>query len=167
MSLDGYIADTEGHVNWLEGDGSFLDATGTYLKFIESIDTVILGYSTYHQIVNELSPDKWAYQGLKSYVITHRNEESSEEIRFTNQTPEELLRKLKMEKGKDIWICGGANITNQLIDHNLIERYHIAIIPTILGKGIPLFNKYHNKINLELISTECYNGITEIVYKRR
>lgn len=104
---------------------------------------------------------------MKSYIITHRNEESSDEIIFTNQTPEELVRKLKMENGKDIWICGEANIANQLINKNLIDQYHITIIPTILGTSTPPFNKYDNKIDLKLIYTECYNGITEIVYERR
>ena len=166
-SLDGYIADNKGNVDWIKGDGSFPDATGTYSKFIESIDTVILGYSTYYQITTELSPNKWVYKGLKTYVITHREKDSSEEIIFTSENPTELLEKLKIEEGKDIWVCGGANIANQLISHNMIDRYHIAIIPTILGSGTHLFCKIPQKIDLKLISTECYNGITEVVYSRR
>lgn len=56
-SVDGFIADKNGGVSWLQGDDSDLQAEGTYNRFIESVDTIILGYSTYHQIVTELSPD--------------------------------------------------------------------------------------------------------------
>ena len=64
---------------------------------------------------------------------------------------EELLQELKAQEGKDIWICGGATIANQLMEHSLIDRYHIAIIPTILGTGIPLFKKQILPIDLKLI----------------
>lgn len=167
MSLDGYIADTNGGVDWLAGDNSQPDAQGTYPKFIECIDTVILGYSTYHQIVTTLSPEKWVYKGLRSYVLTHRAKQSSDEIIFTNENIKSLITNLRKEVGKDIWICGGASIANQLINLNLIDRYHISVIPVILGDGIPLFQKSEKEIKLKLISTESYNGITDLVYERR
>ena len=167
ISLDGYIADVNGNVDWLAGDGTQPDALGTYPKFIESIDTVILGYATYHQIVTTLSPDKWVYEGKKSYVLTHRTEQATEEIIFTNENLNNLITNLKSEAGKDIWICGGANIANQLINLNLIDRYHISVIPVILGDGIPLFQKNEKEIKLKLIATESYNGITDLVYERR
>ena len=167
ISLDGYIADINGGVDWLAGDGSQPEVIGTYPKFIERIDTVILGYSTHHQIVTTLSPDKWVYEGLKSYVLTHRTEHATDEIIFTNENLNNLITNLKSEAGKDIWICGGANIANQLINLNLIDRYHISVIPVILGDGIPLFQKNEKEIKLKLIATESYNGITDLVYERR
>ena len=73
MSLDGYIADKNGSVSWLGGDGSDKDNFGSYPEFIETVDTVILGYTTYNQIVTELSPDVWPYDGKATYVPTHRD----------------------------------------------------------------------------------------------
>lgn len=167
MSLDGYITDTNEGVDWLTGDNSLPDAQGTYPKFIECIDTVILGYSTYNQIAKTLSPNEWVYVGLKSYVLTHRAKQSSDKIIFTNENIKDLITNLRSEVGKDIWICGGASIANQLINLNLIDRYHISVIPVILGDGIPLFQKGEKKIKLKLFSTESYNGITDLVYERR
>lgn len=167
MSLDGYIAHTNGDVSWLCGEDENSPETGNYAQFIENIDTVILGYTTYHQIITELSPTHWVYSTMKSYVLTHKKEKSTDEIIFTNQNIKDLILQLKAEQGKDIWICGGANIANQLIKLNLIDRYHIAVIPTILGSGIRLFASDYAGIKLNLVSTENYNGITELVYERK
>ena len=84
MSLDGYIADRDGGVAWLDGDGSDCGHPGSYPDFIQTVDTVVLGYRTYHQIISELSPENWVYRGLKSYVFTHRKLLSTEEILFTD-----------------------------------------------------------------------------------
>lgn len=167
MSLDGFIADKNGGVDWLQGHDKDSEEMGSYDKFIKSIDTVILGYSTYDQVVTELSPDNWVYSGMKSYVLTHRQIKSTDEIEFTNNDISELINELKEQEGKDIWICGGASIVNQLVKLDLIDRYHITIIPTILGDGIRLFNKDNSEIKLRLIDSETYNGMTDLIYERR
>lgn len=78
-----------------------------------------------------------------------------------------LVEELKQESGKDIWICGGAEVAQQLIANNLIDTYHLAVIPVILGKGIRLFGTNELKIELQLTDTKKYNGIMEMVYRRR
>lgn len=168
MSLDGYIADENGDVGWLTGDGSDIDADGgSFPRFIETIDTVILGYRTYHQIVTELCPDSWAYPGKKSYVLTHRSLKSTEEIIFTDEAPEKLIERLKQEDGKDIWICGGAAVINCLYDFGLFDRICISVIPTVLGGGVRLFDKHDKPLTLKLISTEINNGMVDLLYEAR
>lgn len=167
MSLDGYIADSIGGVNWLTGQTPGANDMQSYNEFIKGIGTVIMGANTYHQLVTELSPDEWMYQGLTSYVITHSQNPSTDEIKFTDKTPSELVKQLKQSTGKDIWICGGADIARQLIRDNLIDRFHISVIPTILGKGIRLFGENENEIKLQLVKTQHYNGIVDLVYEYR
>lgn len=167
MSLDGFIADENGGVDWLSGQDAQSQDMGTYDEFIKTVDTVILGYKTYNQIVTELSPDVWVYSGMKSYVITHKKLQSTDEIEFTEEDVGSIITDLKEHNGKDIWICGGASIANQLIKLDLIDKYHISVIPTILGKGIRLFDSNNPQCKLKLISTSNYNGITDLVYERR
>lgn len=166
MSLDGFIADIHGGVDWLHGQDDTDIGGDSYSEFIQTVDTVVMGWNTYHQIVTELSPDEWVYQGLQSYVITHRTCEDQEGIVFSCKDPAELIRELKTGSGKDIWICGGANVIGQLLDQDLIDQFHISVIPTILGSGIRLFHSAKER-RLTLLHTKTYNGITDLVYTRR
>lgn len=77
MSLDGYIADKNNSVSWLSGDHSETNAIVSYFSFYDTVDTVILGWNTYHQIVNELSPNEWPYKEKTTYVLTHHKDEKS------------------------------------------------------------------------------------------
>lgn len=167
MSLDGYIADCNGGVSWLTGQGDNVENMDSYSNFVKDIDTVIMGWNTYHQIVTELSPDEWVYGDFTSYVITHHKCDSSDQIYFTEESPADLVKRLRMKDGKDIWICGGASIVQQFMREKLIDKYYISVIPTILGKGIRLFGEAEEEQKLKLVQTQSYDGITDLVYELR
>lgn len=167
MSLDGYIADKDGGVDWLNGqeeDGENMD---TYSEFIKTIDTIIMGWNTYHQLTSELSPEEWIYPEQVSFVITHREILSTERIRFTSESPCDLVKRLREEEGNGIWICGGASIVRQLMETDLIDTLHISVIPTLLGDGVRLFGPLEKEQKLRLVKTQSYNGITDLVYEKR
>lgn len=167
MSLDGYLADSEGKVGWLGGQGDDEETIDSYSEFVEHVDTVVMGWNTYYQVVTELSPEEWVYGNLESYVVTHRDCLSAERIQFTGKEPCSLVRELKERDGKDIWICGGADIVRQLMAEDLIDMYYISVIPMLLGKGIRLFQESGREIPLKLVKTQSYDGITDLVYERR
>lgn len=167
MSLDGYIADRSGGVNWLTGHGNDEENIDTYSIFIKDVDTVIMGWNTYHQITTELSPDNWIYDDLHTYVITHHNCPSTDNIQFTGESPAKLVQMLKDTDGKAIWICGGSSIVHQLLREDLIDTFYISVIPTLLGSGIRLFPSLDQELKLRLVKTQTYNGITDLVYEHR
>lgn len=166
-SLDGYIADARGSVDWLGGDGSEPDKHGSYDEFIKTIGTVVFGFTTYNQIVTELAPGRWDYAGMESYVVTHRKMENKPEITFTDEDLPSLVRRLRQGEGKDVWICGGANIINQLMSEDLIDEYWITVMPTILGSGTKLFGERSNELKLKLVSTDSQDGVVDLRYERR
>lgn len=167
MSLDGYIAGPAGNIDWLQGQNPGADDMVSYQEFIKDIDTIIMGYNTYHQITTELSPDQWFYSDQISYVFTHRELTSTDNIKFVNENVCGLIKTLRRKTGKGIWICGGSSVIHPLISENLIDRYHISIIPALIGDGIRLFQKTDQTINLRLIKSENYNGITDVIYEQR
>ncbi|WP_296877931.1 dihydrofolate reductase family protein [Thomasclavelia sp.] len=159
MSLDGYISDCNGKVDWLNEQ----EENDSYETFIQDIDTIIMGWNTYHQIVSELSLDKWIYEDKTTYVITHRKMASSKSIIFTDEDPGNLIKRIK---NQNIWICGGANLVSQLIQKDLIDIYHLTIIPIILGDGIALFNQ-SKRLDLKLADTKRYGNMVEMIYFRK
>lgn len=167
MSLDGYIADSKGGVSWLTGQGDDSENIDSYSEFVKDIDTILMGRNTYHQLITELSPDVWVYDDFITYVITHEENVSSDKIIFANENPGDLIKKLKEQGGKGIWVCGGADIVQQLVTENLIDIYYITVIPTILGSGIRLFENGKNEIKLKLLRTQNYNGMIDLIYTRR
>ena len=166
MSLDGYIADHKGDVDWLRGQGNDDENIDVYSEFVKDIDTILMGWNTYYQIITKLSPDEWIYDDFTTYVITHRECTSSEKIRFNNTNPVDLISRLKEENGKDIWVCGGANLVQQLMNEDFIDYYYITVIPTLLGSGIRLFENGKKEIRLKLLNTQSYNGMTDLIYMR-
>ncbi|MBM7836751.1 dihydrofolate reductase family protein [Clostridium sardiniense] len=166
-SLDGFIADKNGGVSWIDEAIKSDEVDNSYSEFIKNIDTVIMGMTTYNQVVTELSPNEWPYEGLNSYVFTSQNINDTNNVKFISTDILDFVKELKERNGKDIWIVGGANIANQLIKSNLIDEYHISTIPIILGSGMSLFNNDNPKIPLNLDKCSEVNGIVTSIYSRR
>lgn len=140
MSIDGYIARSDGSVDWLNEQGESSDSK-SFEEFYKNIDTVTMGRTTYDQIIEELSPDKWPYPDVKSYVVTTRDYKVDKNVEFISDNIIDFIKGLKEGVGKDIWLLGGSNLVNQLIEADLIDKYIITIVPLILGEGIPLFKE--------------------------
>ena len=117
MSLDGCLARPDGDVSWLAGQDPDDPDPGTYPAFLSTVDTVVMGWTTYHQVVTQLSPGSWPYRGLDCYVLTHRPlPPQTEKIQAFSGPAHQLVEQLKREPaGRDIWICGGADTAAQLI----------------------------------------------------
>lgn len=98
---------------------------------------------------------------MNTYVFTHHREKD------TDEKAANLINKLKKQAGKEIWICGGANLIQQLIRDELIDKYYISLIPTLLGKGIRLFRESSPEQKLKLLNTQNYNGIVDVIYEHR
>lgn len=167
-SLDGYIADTQNSVDWIGGQDSSVELLDTYTPFIQDIDTIIMGKKTYDQITTELSVGNWPYPNATTYVLTHNTElKDTPDIKYRNTDICQLVDNLKQQEGKGIWICGGAEIVNRLRAKDMIDIYHITLIPVLLGGGKRLFEATDNRTHLQLIRTQHYNGIVELIYKRK
>lgn len=113
MSLDGYIADENGGVDWMLGDDSEPNHPGTYETFLSTVDTVIMERKTYNQITQVLSPDSWPYPNQTTYVLTGHPLPDQEKIFFRNQSLTSLLDDLQATSDQHIWLCGCVNLVQQ------------------------------------------------------
>ncbi|MBW4428310.1 MAG: dihydrofolate reductase family protein [Nostoc desertorum CM1-VF14] len=163
-SLDGYIARSDGGIDWL----SFLDTEGEdygYTAFYESTDAIVLGSNTYEV---GLGFDEWPYPEKKSFVFTQRNLQSNrEDVVFVSEPVEPALANIEAQGYKNIWLVGGGALINSFLQHSLIDEYIISIIPIILGGGIQLFPPPSPEEKLELINSKQYStGLLQAHYKR-
>jgi dihydrofolate reductase len=158
MSLDGFIASKDNSVEWLDKYNNSGESFG-YTKFYDSIDTVVLGNTTYAQF-----PD--AYQEKECYVFSRTKKGKHKKSTYINSTPKEFLAKLS-DQNKNIWLVGGANLTNQFLKENLIDEMIISIMPSFLGEGVRLFRDDNLELSFKLINSKSYDcGVVQVHYKK-
>ena len=155
-SLDGYIARENGDIDWLpESSESSYDA------FYKSIDTVIMGKTTYDQV---LEFREYPYKDKKSFVFTRTSENSDDNVEFVSDI-EKFVKDGFPGAGENIWLVGGAKIIASFLKQGAVDKVIITKIPVILCNGIPLFQNIEDEIKLELIKTEKFGQLVDLHYK--
>lgn len=157
-SLDGYIARSDGAVDWL-----FTDADYGYRDFYASIDTTLMGRKTYEQLL-EMGP--FPYPEKSNYVFTHQQSNEDPHVTFVNKDAVGFMRDLKGQEGKDIWLIGGGGLVQTCLQDHLIDEFRIFIHPVILGEGLSLIPSPSPSTKLEVIRQGMYdNGLIEVHYR--
>lgn len=127
MSLDGFIADSNGGTDWLVSDPSYDPA-----PFFASIDTVLMGRITYEGAVKQ---GMRAYPGLKNYVFSRSlRADECPEVTVVASAAAEAVARLKREDGKDIWLCGGGALFRSLLGAGLVDTVELGVSPLLLGQ---------------------------------
>lgn len=165
-SIDGYIANLDGSLDWLSDYPITPELNYGYDKFFESVDTVIMGGKTYRDILN--MDVIYPYESKMSYIIT-RNQinNSKENIQFVTDNIIKTVSNLKEKQGKGIWLVGGGELISMLLNYDLVDEMIITYIPTLLGDGVPLFPKSKKESNWKLINSQSYDdGVLTVEYQR-
>jgi len=143
-SLDGFIADINGGVDWFPHpkDDAELEAVG-YKNLMSRIDTILMGSRSYEQI---LGFGDWGWPDKQTYVFTSKQLENDKPyISITHDSPLEFMTSLKDRKSdKDIWLLGGAELAKSFSQEGLIDEIILTIVPQTLGAGIPLGLSFKN-----------------------
>ena len=162
-SLDGYIAKTDDDLSFL----SLVEQEGEdygYADFVKSVDTVILGRKTYDWVIAHVP--EFPHADKDSYIITRTPRPGKGRINFYTGDLKELILRLKSEKGKNIFIDGGAEIINELLKQKLIDEFIISVIPIFIGNGIRLFKDGRPEQTLKLVDVRKFDtGLLQVHYK--
>jgi dihydrofolate reductase len=163
QSLDGYIADEEGGVGWLEERGQ--GGEFGYTEFFDRVGAVALGAATYEQIVSW--GIEWPYAGKPTWVFTHRElaVPKGADVRFTDRPPREVVPEIERETGGNIWLVGGGSLARQWIDERVLDELILFVVPVLLGRGVRLFGETV-ETDLDLTKAKAYeNGFVEVRYR--
>ncbi len=162
-TIDGYIAGPKDEIDWLNDAGT---PDYDYKKNYDSIDTTIMGNSTYKVT---LTAPKFPYQDKNNYVFTkNKLLRDTSYVKFISDDIGAFVRSLKQKSGKDIWLVGGGQINTIMLNHGLIDEMILIIFPLILGEGIPLFAPSAPLSKFKIISCKTYDtGLIQWRLERR
>lgn len=135
-SMDGYIVDEAGSLDWLTSRDIDKDGPFNYDTFIKSIGAVVMGSATYEWIV-ENHPGKWMYE-QPSWVVTHRPQiiiEGHPVQTFDGDVGELHPKLVSAAAGKDVWVVGGGDVAAQFVTAGLIDEMIVSYAPCSLGAG--------------------------------
>lgn len=147
-SLDGFIAGPNGEADWIPNDPA-IDFDALFAQF----DTFLMGRRTYEHMQR-------LGGGFPKDAETHVFSRAS-------GAAEETVRRLRSLPGKDIWLFGGGSLFRSLAAAELVDTVEVAVIPVVLGGGIPLIESGAGKpIELKLTGSRVYpaSGIVALDY---
>ncbi|HEU0141843.1 MAG TPA: dihydrofolate reductase family protein, partial [Bryobacteraceae bacterium] len=131
VSLDGFIAGPNGEYDWIVMDPA-IDFTALFKEF----DTAVMGRKTY-EVLSEQGG--YGMPDLDVFVFSRTLPPAMRPgVRIVNDNPREFVAALKAKPGRDIWLYGGGKLFRLLLDGGLVDTVEVAVIPVLLGSGIPL-----------------------------
>jgi dihydrofolate reductase len=164
-SLDGYIADRDGKVDFLFENPRH-EPDPDYRSFYENVEIIAFGSETYRQITQEISPGKWPYADKRCYVFTSRESGERDGVAFTGLPPREFARSICRPAGGPVWLFGGRRLISSFMAEDLIDQYWLYFMPIVLGGGVPLFPPSQGRLPLRLTSVGHVNGMAKAFYDR-
>jgi dihydrofolate reductase len=132
VSLDGFIAGPNGEFDWIVMDPS-IDFDALFKEF----DTAVMGRKTYQVLTAQ--GGHGAMPGLEVVVFARSLPAATHTgVRIVNDNPQDIVAALKAKPGRDIWLYGGGALFRSLLDAGLVDTVEVAVIPVLLGAGVPL-----------------------------
>jgi len=158
MSLDGYLAGPNGESDWI-----VMDPDIDFAALMNAFDTIVMGRKTY-EATREYSGA--GMPGAQVYVISRTLRQQDCPGVVVSDNPGETVTTLKAAKGKDIWLFGGGSLFRSLLALGLVDSVEVAVIPVLLGGGLPLLPPPSDRTKLKLVKHRVYEktGTTALEY---
>ena len=131
-SIDGFIAGSNGEFDWIPMDPD-IDFGAMFSRY----DTLLLGRKTYEASAAYPSDGMAMWKGMRVIVCSRTLTEVAKAELWSHDVIERLTQ-LKREPGKDIWLFGGGELFRTLLESGVVDDFEVAIVPVLLGGGIPL-----------------------------
>lgn len=159
MSLDGFIAGPNGEADWITMDPE-IDFTGLFEQF----DTFLLGRRTFEAMG---FASQQGTPGTKTFIFSRTlRQQDYPAVTIIAEGIEETVAALRAESGKDIWLFGGGSLFRSLLEARLVDTVEVAVMPVLLGSGIPLLPPPAKETKLKLTRHKVYEktGIVSLEY---
>lgn len=160
-SLDGYIAGPEGEFDWIPMDPD-IDFTAMFARY----DTFLMGRRTY-ELTQSQGEGMTSGPGMSTVVFSRTMKPTEHpSVTIVADNGGDAVRALKEKPGKDIWLFGGGVLFRALLEDGVVDVIEVAIVPVVIGGGIPLLPTPAPLTKLQLTEHKVYpkSGIVLLSY---
>jgi dihydrofolate reductase len=163
VSLDGFIARTNGDIDWLPQDTGGDDLG--YDAFVATVDALVVGRGTFDKV---LTFDTWPYGERPVFVLTTKPPvpvPPGAKVEWLAGDPADIVSGLSARGFRHAYVDGGITV-QRFLRAGLIQRLVITWLPKLIGEGIPLFGPTGRDISLRLVATrEFVGGLVQSDYE--
>ena len=158
VSADGYMAGPKGEADWI-----IFNPEIDFRAVFEQFDTFLVGRRTFETMARARRGET---PGMKTFVFSRMlRQQDYPGVTVVAEKSEEIVAALRAEPGKDIWLFGGGSLFRSLLDSGLVDTVEVAIVPVLLGGGIPLLAPPARQKKLHLTGHKVYKtGIVSLEY---
>jgi dihydrofolate reductase len=173
-SLDGFIARTDGRVDWMETSDEFAGGEAMSPEFIEAflntIDCYVMGSRTYETALSfEAKGFGWAYGDKPTFVLTRRElSRTRDQVEFCSGDLTQLVNGRLRSMFRNIWFVGGGMVSGECLRLGLADEVRYSILPILIGDGIRFFENVDRDVALHLKEVKAYqSGTVALCYEVR
>ena len=155
-SLDGYIADKNGKIDWLHSLPNPEHIDMGYAQFMSQIDALVMGRTTFETVCG-FDMD-WPYE-KPVFVLSHTLKKIPEDYKnkafLVKGTLTQILEQIHNKGYHRLYIDGGTTIQG-FLKEDLIEEMTITIIPILLGGGTRLFAELPKALDFKCTGSKIF-----------
>lgn len=157
-SLDGYIAESDGGIEWLNEQANPSNSDYGYADFISQIDALIMGRNSFEKV---LGFEQWPYEKMVfvlSSTLTAVPPELLGRVEIISGAPVDILAKVHSKGFKNLYLDGG-QVVQGFLAADLVDEMILTRMPILLGSGIPLFGGLAAPLRFVHKNTEVYDNV--------
>lgn len=151
MSLDGYIAGPTGEYDWI-----VMDPDIDFGALFKNYDTRLMGRKSWDE-ARKVQESGAPTMQMPTYVFSRTLRQNDCPGAILSNDLEKTVTELKHQQGKDIWLWGGGELFRSALDLGLVDEVEIAIVPVLLGNGLPMLPSAKQRAKLELVKHKIYS----------
>jgi dihydrofolate reductase len=163
MSLDGFIAGPKGEADWIIMDPSS-EAQIDFKAMHSCFDTIVMGRRTYEAA--KAAGGGGSAPDMQVFVFSRTLRQEDRSGVTIVKDPEGLIAELRSKPGKDVWLWGGGSLFRSFAELGLVDTVEVAVVPVLLGEGVPLLAAPGKRVALKLTGHKLYSrtGIMALEY---
>jgi dihydrofolate reductase len=147
MSLDGYVADPNGSLDWLDGWDNDPEGPLGWSGFDAGVGAFVMGRTTYDWLMAGPLADPesvWPHR-QPGWVMTTRDVDrahSGADLRFTDAPVADVMEQARRAAGAaDVWVAGGGVTATRFARAGLVDEIWLSVAPVLLGGGAPVLTE--------------------------